>query len=66
VVRIDMVADIELVSRRDVAENSLVGATIGFCLIRQSSAVPIVRFHPSNQIPVELNQSLSSERFVHT
>src|SRR4029453_5445237 len=37
--------------RRDVAENSRVGTTLGFRLIRQSSASPIVSFHHSNQIP---------------
>jgi hypothetical protein len=51
VLRIDMVADIQPASRKDVAENSHVGATVGFCLIRQSSASLIVCFDQSNQIP---------------
>src|SRR4026208_884557 len=50
VTRVDMVADIERTPRRDVAENSLVGGKIGFCLIRQSSASPIVCVCQSNQV----------------
>jgi hypothetical protein len=38
--------------RKDVAENSRVGTTVGFCLVGQSSTSPIVSFHHSKQIPV--------------
>jgi hypothetical protein len=60
VVRIDMFADMQPAPRRNVAENSRVGAIVRFCLIRQSSVSPIVCCHQ----PDSLSDALRGQDLV--